>query len=77
MRGGAPLEVFIDIDPRKIGRTRRGRPIVSPEDLPAWLDRYHNPVVLAAVGARGARELIRQRLNTLGLVEGQDWWGAA
>lgn len=76
-RSGAPLVAFVDIDSRKIGRTRRGLPIVSPEDLPAWLRRYANPVVLAAVGARGARAIIRQRLNSFGLREGLDWWCVA
>ena len=72
-----PLVAFVDIDPKKIGRTRRGKPIIPPEDLPDWWSRYENPAVLAAVGARGARGLIRARLNEMDLVEGQDWWGAA
>lgn len=77
LRQGAPIAAFIDIDPRKIGKTRRGRPIVAPEDLPAWWARFEHPVVLAAVGARGARRLIRQQLNTSGLEEGRDWWSVA
>ncbi|MEW5871207.1 MAG: glycosyltransferase [Chloroflexota bacterium] len=76
-RQGAPLAAYVDIDPRKIGRTRHGLPIIPPEALPSWLERYENPAVLAAVGARGARQLIRQRLNDMGLREGRDWWGAA
>ncbi|MDH5505666.1 MAG: glycosyltransferase [Anaerolineae bacterium] len=77
LREGAPLVVFVDIDPRKIGNTRRGLPIIAPEDLMDWWARFQNPVVLAAVGARGARALIRKRLNDFGLSEGQDWWGVA
>jgi prepilin-type processing-associated H-X9-DG protein len=77
IRQGVPLVAFVDIDPRKIGRTRRGLPVIPPEDLPAWWQRYTRPALLAAVGARGARALIRQRLQALGLREGQDWWGAA
>jgi glycosyltransferase involved in cell wall biosynthesis len=72
-----PLALFVDIDPKKIGRTRRGKPIIAPDDLLEWWGRYENPALLAAVGARGARELIRDRLVKMGLVEGQDWWGAA
>jgi len=72
-----PLVAFIDIDPRKIGSTRRGLPILPPEDLLSWWARFKNPVLLAAVGARGARALIRARLEGFGLREGQDWWGAA
>lgn len=76
-RGGAPLVGFIDIDARKIGGTRGGLPIRAPQELPAWWQQLPNPVLLAAVGARGARQLIRTRLNAFGLQEGQDWWGAA
>jgi glycosyltransferase involved in cell wall biosynthesis len=72
-----PLALFVDIDPKKIGRTRRGKPIIAPDDLLEWWERYENPALLAAVGARGARELIRERLVKMGLLEGQDWWGAA
>lgn len=77
LRQGAPLTAYIDIDPRKIGRTRRGLPILPPEALPELWQRSSAPVVLAAVGARGARRLIRQRLTTLGLREGLDWWSVA
>jgi len=76
-RQQAPLVAFIDVDPKKIGRTRRGLPILAPEELVERWERYANPVVLAAVGARGARALIRERLNGFGLREGQDWWGVA
>lgn len=77
LREGAQLAAFVDIDPKKIGNTRRGYPIIASQDLPAWLARYQRPAVLAAVGSRGARELIRQQLNEMGLVEGEDWWAAA
>jgi len=77
LRHAIPLVAFIDIDPGKIGRLRRGLPVLPPEELPAWWERYQNPVVLAAVGARGARALIRGRLNAMGLSEGRDWWGVA
>jgi glycosyltransferase involved in cell wall biosynthesis len=76
-RERAPLAAFVDIDPAKIGRTRRGLPILPPEGLMDLWQRYRHPVVLAAVAARGARQLICQRLETFGLREGQDWWSAA
>jgi hypothetical protein len=76
-RQDLPLVAFVDIDPKKIGRQRRGQPIIAPEELLAWWRRYQKPALLAAVGARGARPLIRARLEELGLVEGQDWWAAA
>lgn len=74
---GASLVAFIDIDPSKIGRERRGLPILAPEMLPELWERYQNPVLLAAVAARGARQLIRQHLTSIGLVEGADWWAVA
>lgn len=78
LRQGCPLEAFIDVDPEKVGRTRRGRPIFAPQDLPALWNHYTNPIMLAAVRARGARTIIRTRLvDEFGLVEGQDWWGVA
>lgn len=77
LRQGQPLRAFIDIDPKKIGRTRRGVPVLNPQALPDVWQTYQRPVLLAAVGARGARQLIRSRLNELGLVEAQDWWSVA
>lgn len=77
IREGVPLVAFVDIDPNKIGSTRRNLPILEPDDLLICLQRYTKPIVLAAVGSRGARQLIRQRLNSMGLQEGHDWWGVA
>lgn len=76
-RQGAPLVAFLDVDPKKIGRTVHGLPILPPGDLPGLWTRHPAPVVLAAVGARGARQLIRTRLNLSGLTEGEDWWSVA
>jgi GT2 family glycosyltransferase len=63
---------FVDIDPRKIGGVARGVPIVPPEALEGSRES-----VLVAVGARGARELIRARLGEMGFVEGRDFLCAA
>jgi glycosyltransferase involved in cell wall biosynthesis len=76
-RQGAPLVAYVDIDPRKIGGLRRGRPILPPEALLECWGRYANPVILAGVGARGARSIIRRRLAGMGFLEGRDWWLAA
>ena len=76
-RQNCPLRAFIDIDQQKIGRFRYDLPILSPTALPNLLAAYQNPIVLAAVGARGARQLIRQQLNAMELEEGQDWLGVA
>lgn len=76
-RFGASLEAFIDIDPKKIGRLKRGCPIHPPEDLPKLLAAGDPVVVLAAVSSRGARELIRQQLRSVGLQEGRGFWCVA
>jgi len=75
LRGGAPLEYFVDIDPEKIGRSLRGVPIIGVGELPGLLGE--GTVVLAAVASRGARALIRGQLDAMGLVEGNRYWCVA
>lgn len=65
-------ELFVDIDPLKVGRLAQGRPIIAPAEL---TPRRHTIVV--AVGARGAREIVRARLQRAELVEGIDFICAA
>jgi glycosyltransferase involved in cell wall biosynthesis len=77
LRLGAPIKVFVDVDPRKIGRTRRGLPILSPEALLRFWEKAEYPVLLTAVGARGARPRIRRKLQEGRFQEGQDWWFVA
>ncbi|HEX5138763.1 MAG TPA: glycosyltransferase family A protein [Planctomycetota bacterium] len=72
LRAGRPPAALLDIDRKKIGRTRHGRPIVPPEAF-----RPGSALVLGAVGAAGARELIRKRLRGMGLVETRDFWMVA
>lgn len=76
-RLGAPLVAFVDIDPHKIGGIKRGLPIISPGELLYLWRKFSRPILLAAVGARGARPLIRRRLQDIGLRESADWWFAA
>lgn len=77
LREGAPLAAFVDIDPAKIGGRKRGLPVIAPDGLEALWRASPHPVLLAAVGARGARALIREQLGGLGLREGEDWWAVA
>lgn len=77
LKQNAPLKAFLDIDPRKIGRTRLGRKVIAPVNLQECWNNYHHPVILACVGARGARQLIRQDLQRMGFQEGLDWWATA
>ena len=73
----APLVAFIEVDQAKIGRKRRGIEIFGTGELKSIWARHQNPIVLSAVGARGARVLIRKELNSMGLIEGRDWFAAA
>lgn len=63
---------FVDIDPRKIGGVARGVTIVPPEALVRG-----ESTVVCAVGARGARALIRAHLLERGFEEGSDFLFAA
>ncbi|EYF02260.1 glycosyltransferase [Chondromyces apiculatus] len=60
--------LFVDIDPRKIGRSVQGAPIVEPGRLERGV--Y---ALVVAVGARGARALIREHLGSAGFTEGEDY----
>lgn len=75
-RSGARASFFLDIDPRKIGRTARGAPVLSPGDG-VTRARRDGALLVVAVGARGARDLVRGRLGGEGLVEGVDFLCAA
>ncbi len=71
-RHGLRIECFIDIDPHKLGRSAQGAPICTMDALDARQD-----VVIVAVGARGARALIRPELVARGFREGENAWFAA
>ncbi len=62
---------FIDIDPRKIGREARGRPILPADALDP------DAFVIVAVGDRGARDVVRGRLVARSRVELEDFVCAA
>ena len=64
------IVAFIDIDPRKIGRRRRGLPILDPDSC---RKAFPGAFYLAAVGVAGARGLIRATLTGWGLSEGEDF----
>jgi glycosyltransferase involved in cell wall biosynthesis len=71
LRAGIDVPRVIDIDPKKIGRTiADGRvKVVSPDE---GLSKRAG-LILGAVGARGARDLIRARLLKESLAEGRDF----
>lgn len=66
---GRSPAAWIDIDPKKIGRSIDGVPVVAPE----WLGRDPKPFVLVYVATHGARELVAERLTGLGYAIGLDW----
>lgn len=70
---GARATGFIDIDPDKIGRTRRGVPV---HDRSVLLG-HARPFVVVAVGARGARALVVEELRALGLTPDVDYLPAS
>ena len=72
VRAKRPPVALLDIDPRKAGRTRQGRPIIPVEAF-----KPGSALVLGAVGARGAREKIRERLLAWNLRETEDFWMVA
>lgn len=59
---------FLDIDPRKIGGVARGARIDPPDPLVRGRE-----TIVVAVGARGARGLVRDRLRAASFVEGDDF----
>lgn len=69
---GIRAGLFVDIDPAKVGRVARGARIASPDAL--VLGRH---TVVVAVGADGARAIIRDALRSRGFVEGRDFVVAA
>lgn len=73
LREGLQPIAVIDIDPRKVGGTLRGAPIIWPEGLMQYPDAF----VIVAVGSAVARDLIRQRMYELRRVEGRDYLCAA
>jgi glycosyltransferase involved in cell wall biosynthesis len=68
-REGIRVESFVDINPRRIGGTIRGRPVISPRD-PGL--RRGLPV-LVCVRSRGASAEIAGQLEAMGLSGGVDY----
>ena len=71
-RLGARVARWVEVNPRQLGQRIDGAPVVAPAELGA--PQGH---LVAAVGAKGAREEIRTFLEQLGWVEGRDFTCAA
>lgn len=69
MGRGVEVSGFITIDPERVGRTRLGLPVFSPDVLGSKRGAF----VISAVSTRGARSDIRKILNRFGLRETLDF----
>ena len=66
---GVKVEGFVDVHPRRIGGSKRGLPVWPLDKAASW-DRG---MVLVAVGARGARDEIREYMTRNDKVEGVEY----
>jgi hypothetical protein len=66
---GIGVALFLEVDRKKIGRTVRGAPVLSFEEA----ERTRGLPLLVAVGAPGARALIREELGRRGFEELRDY----
>jgi GT2 family glycosyltransferase len=69
LREGIRVALFVEVDRNKIGRQIRGAPVVGYEDVA----RARGLPLLVAVGAPGARALIRAELSKAGFEEVRDF----
>jgi glycosyltransferase involved in cell wall biosynthesis len=67
------VAAFVDVDPRKIGQTIHGAPVVAPAAIADFRDAYF----LAAVASEEARWQIRTDLSNAGLREIEDFCAVA
>jgi glycosyltransferase involved in cell wall biosynthesis len=70
---GIGTALFVEVDRAKIGRTIRGAPVIPYQEV----TRARGLPLLVAVGAPGARALIREELARAGLAELRDYWCVA
>jgi GT2 family glycosyltransferase len=67
-REGVGVELWVDVDPKKIGRMLHGARVAGPDEVvPAGRK------MLITVGTRGARELVRNWAHGAGFREGEDF----
>jgi len=66
---GVRIRAFLDIDPRKIGRSHQGRPVLHHEALPPVGEAF----VVSFVATPGAAEHVELFLRNRGYVRGRDF----
>lgn len=69
LRVGIRVAAFVEVDRKKVGRTIRGAPVHPFEEV----ERLRGLPLLVAVGAAGARDLIRAELLKRGFEELRDF----
>lgn len=67
-RAGITVSLWIDVDPRKIGRTLHGAPVAGAAGVAPGIGK-----MLITVGTRGAREGVREWATGAGFAEGVDF----
>ncbi len=67
-RAGIAVSRWVDVDPRKIGRTLHGARVIAPAEISPGMGK-----MLITVGIRGARDGVRQWALGAGLTEGRDF----
>lgn len=70
------VDAFIDVNPRRVGGFKRGLPVLHFSELKQYTESS-TALIIGAVGARGAREEIRNALVKMGKEEGRDFLFAA
>jgi glycosyltransferase involved in cell wall biosynthesis len=70
---GVRIVAFVDLDPRKIGQTIHGAPVIDP----AGIDRFRGAFALASVAGPTPRARIRAALETAGWRETVDFCAVA
>jgi len=65
---GITVQRWVEIDPRKLGQTIHGAPVVGIDTLAPGQGK-----MLISVGTQGARAQVRSMASTRGLVEGVDF----
>lgn len=63
---GIRVKLWLDVDPRKVGRELHGALVLTPEQV-----RFSGTKLLMTVGARGARAVVRKSSHAAGFVEGE------
>ena len=69
---GIRISGWLDVDPRKVGRTLHGAPVTRAEEL-----KLRDRKMIVAIGVRGAREQFRGVSESMGWREGVDFISVA